>query len=180
MGWRCRRVRRLLALYVGDDLTEPERRAAEAHVAACPNCRAYLASLERSRDSLLQCRTQTSGDETSPSLWPALKNRLQAAPPAAPRRNSWLPVGAMTAATVAIAVVLWNRPAASLPSVRSVPSSGASWIPRGVRSVEAINNDARGTPEFTPNSPNQQFQPPVRSFYLLESGSPSANVDEEL
>jgi hypothetical protein len=128
MRWRCIWVHHRLALFVGDDLSSSETQQVTNHLEVCAACRRKEMSLRQSHDALLLLRvTNSEPRETSmPSLWPALQNAvtsLQAKP--APER-SWLPISAVLAASVAIAIVLWNRPtsppSAVLPSVRPYPA----------------------------------------------------------
>lgn len=41
----CRKIKDLLPLYIGNDVTEDERRAVSAHLQECPACREYQLSL---------------------------------------------------------------------------------------------------------------------------------------
>jgi hypothetical protein len=95
---------------------------------------------------------------------------------------SWLPAGALTAASVAIAIVLWHRPTA--PG-SNTPLAGPPIenIQRGNHSVDATNRDVFRPSWMLPETPTRTLQPqtpPVRSLFLLESGTPAATTEEEL
>src|SRR5262245_7892592 len=120
MGWRCVLFQNHLALYAGDDLSESEARAVETHLQCCPACRRRVDTLAQSRRLLTDCIANPVDTEPlGSSMWPALASRLRERSVRQRPRASWLPMGAMVAASVAIGVVVWNRPA-NLP-----PLSGA-------------------------------------------------------
>lgn len=131
MGWRCSSVRRRLALFVGDDLSGHERRAVAEHLTDCASCRDLLAALRRSREVMQICRTEHPDRDTSPALWPSVRGHLTEREFSRGPRRFWLPAGAVAAASVAIGVVLWNRPGqlepvhnrSSFPSTSTADSS---------------------------------------------------------
>lgn len=51
---KCRRVRRLLPDYLGDELSLRKRERVEGHLEACPDCRAELAALQGAWATLAQ------------------------------------------------------------------------------------------------------------------------------
>ncbi len=114
MGWRCVRVRRQLALLVGDDLPEREKASVESHLSRCASCREHQASLQRCRDAFVGLRAETVDSKLADLLWPGLRGRLTSVETSRSRR-AWLPVGAMAAASIAMGVVLLNRPATLEP-----------------------------------------------------------------
>ena len=111
MGWRCWCARRQLALLVGDDLSDPERRSVELHLSTCPACRERLASLERSHAAMLGDWGAAADSLADSSLWPSLRSCIAHTDLSRTQRRSLLPVGALVAASLAIATILWNRPA---------------------------------------------------------------------
>jgi anti-sigma factor RsiW len=46
-GVTCKEATDLIGDYVADNLTSPERRAFEAHLSGCPDCKAFLATYKR-------------------------------------------------------------------------------------------------------------------------------------
>jgi anti-sigma factor RsiW len=135
MGWRCVWVRKQLALYAGDDLSDTEKPSVESHLRGCAECRAHLDSLQRSREAMVQSHIRLIDAETSEfdrSFWPGLKGRLVERERRLGDRRAWLPATAILAAGVAMSVVLWNRPAelqppAVVPRVAPVAWSTEDW-----------------------------------------------------
>jgi hypothetical protein len=76
----CRRVRRLLPLFVGGDLGDEQVRFVESHVEECDACAAELSVYERSRQSLFALKATPR--EPAPDLWPAIRLRIGASRPA--------------------------------------------------------------------------------------------------
>ena len=137
MGWRCVSVRRRLALFVGDDLSEHEKRSVELHLNGCASCRDRLAALRGSRDVVQQYQAVLSDLEPLPSLWPSIRRQLTLQEFSRRPRRSWLPVSAVAAATIAMGVVLWNRPAYLEPFPDRTPRSA---IPTADSSGHAFNS----------------------------------------
>ncbi len=106
MGLRCWRVRKQLPMLLGDDLTGSQKKSVDLHVDACPDCREHLAALEHSHNLLLQCREAIGEPQEVTSLWPAIRGQLIRVETISPPAHSWMPVGTLLAASVAIAVVL--------------------------------------------------------------------------
>ena len=71
---RCRRVRRLLALFVGGDLSPRSTDAVELHLSNCADCHAEHETLEESRRALFCLKGPADGP--APDLWPELRSRL--------------------------------------------------------------------------------------------------------
>jgi hypothetical protein len=173
MGWRCVSVRRRLALFVGDDLSEPERRALERHVSKCASCCEYLASLQRSQEVIQQYRVQPAASENAPSLWPGLCRQLPAREFLRCPRRSWLPPSAVAAASIAIAVVLWNRPARLEPvpdrsSLRSTLATDPSFAVSKLNSEELIDR------------PGNERTLPAPAYFHLEKAEPADFIPGEL
>jgi anti-sigma factor RsiW len=127
MGWRCFFVRKQLALLVGDDLPDRPKRAVKAHLDACPTCRRHLAVLKGSRAAMLQGVAEHSAGGAS--LWPAIRSRLEHTSDQRPAQQSWLPIGSLAVASVALAVMLWEQSIGStmlrpISTERIAPSTG--------------------------------------------------------
>jgi hypothetical protein len=122
----CRHARSDLALWVGQDLTDKQRRdELRRHVARCPECRSHY---KRLKDSLrvLEDADRSPTYEAADSLWPELSNRIQrraAQHGPASRFNGWLPFVAVTAASALLVVAMETRPAPQ-------PSFSVAPIPR--------------------------------------------------
>lgn len=108
--WSCWAVRKKLALLVGDDLGDEERRRVESHVRACPTCRERWASLRSSRDAMLSA---FDAEDCPLALWPSVRSRIESSELRIRVQPRWLPAGAMIAASVAIFTMIWNRPQSS-------------------------------------------------------------------
>jgi hypothetical protein len=170
MGWRCVWVRRQVALYVGEDLTDEEKRSVESHLRVCIPCRDHMKSLQRSRQVMVSCRSSSSEGEEAASIWPTLKSSLRHRRPQHTGSN-WLPVGAMMAACLAIGVVVWNRPAAIEPVTLS---SGPFYSSRDLQPTWASH---LASPVFQTRSDlddwSERFLTTDAQFHL-ESAVPAA------
>lgn len=115
---KCRQVRQLLALEVGQDLIEQDREGVRQHLDECGPCRDHFERVQTGHHVLEQVRTSTAGDSSSfRSMWPEVKARLLARQSRAavfgrPALNGWLPIGALAAACIAILVVADGAPRA--------------------------------------------------------------------
>src|SRR5689334_20449449 len=91
----CRDLEERLAPYVDDEIAPDARRAAEAHMDACPPCRGRMVSERVVRDIVRDRRGELRG--TAPA---ALRARCLAARPVRPasRVRRWVPLS--VAATV--------------------------------------------------------------------------------
>ena len=167
MGWRCFIVRRQLALFVGDDLTDGQKRTVETHLEVCPSCRLQFAALQRSREAMLQCGVEHS--PIGPSLWPRLRSRLEPAELSRPVQPSLLPLGALAAASVAIAVMLWNGSGKSI-SATSVPH-GSSSVTGGQALMTNLSEYGGVSASAWPTERAGQSIP-ARAQFLLEQAHP--------
>lgn len=172
MGWRCVSVRRRLALFVGDDLSEHEKRSVEFHLNECASCRDLLAALHRSREVIQKCSTEPAETDTSPSLWQSVRRQLTEREFSRGPRRSWLPAGAVAAATIAIGVVLWNRPGHLEPVQyrSSFPSTSTTDFSFTVSSLDS------GT--MIGHSANEGLSAPPPYFHL-ESAHPVEFIPDE-
>lgn len=130
--FECSRVKKLLALHVGQDLSEQHQADAEQHVAQCAHCREHLERVQAGHDVLEQVRAHSvvhgeihgvAGSSPVRSVWPELKAKLLAQQARAEheslngvqRFNGWLPIGALAAACIAILVVADSGPPVDRP-----------------------------------------------------------------
>ena len=179
MGWRCRGFRTQLALLIGDDLSAREKAGVEFHLNGCPSCREYLASLRRSREARVRLHHDPRDSDAVPSLWPTLESRLNRVEPVVPVRRSWLPIGAMAAASVAMATIIWNRSVDFGPSQSAqAPANDPSPI-YGVEPVSVL--DVTGSGRFGQSEQPDVWVEPVdgRSDYHLENARPVGRSPQE-
>ena len=117
----CGRVQELLALSVGQDVSDEDRVETRLHMARCAACREYHVRVRAGYQVLEQVRVGTAAGHpyaSSPSLWPEVRARLLArrTRPAAQAFNAWLPVGALAAACLALLVVTDSFPRPDSPA----------------------------------------------------------------
>jgi hypothetical protein len=180
MGWRCVNVRRRLPLFAGDDLPEQEKESVELHLNKCANCRDRLASLRESRDFIQQYASVPAEPDTSPSLWPSIRNQLAHRYYARRPRRALLPVSAVAAASIAIGVVLWNRPV-------HLESFGDRTSRSAIHTVDSMDHAffgdrvSRLKPETVFGSPAwEEGSRRVTPYYQLDSSHPLGLVPGEL
>lgn len=121
----CRHARSDLALWVGRDLTDTQRREElRRHVSHCPECRSHFARLKQTLRVLEQA-DETPTYDAAASLWPELSGRIQhraASRGPTSRFNGWFPFVAMTAACALLVVVMETRPAQRpTPAISPIP-----------------------------------------------------------
>src|SRR3990170_2521482 len=111
----CREVRRLFPLYYDSEGDAGLQLEVGDHVAVCPECQQWFSRQSRCEDALVHLLS--TGDAT-PRTWEAIEDRVRAS--ARPRRRSvrfrfWRVATAVLAmaATMLIAVVLWQWPQAN-------------------------------------------------------------------
>jgi predicted anti-sigma-YlaC factor YlaD len=121
----CRQAKADIALWIGEDLPEPQHREElRRHVAACPECRAHYKRMKRTI-AVLEHADRAATYDSGDSLWPELSRRIARRPESAPSRfNGWLPFTAMTAACLALVVVMESRPT---NPVHHTPISRSAW-----------------------------------------------------
>ena len=179
MSWRCSRLRRKLALMVGDDLPGTETVYVEQHLRHCPACREYYADLSRTREAMLQTAVADQSPEYS-SLWPALGDRLDSARSAASSRFSqWLPVGALAAVSLAIMLVLFNLPAGSDSHRATGPGIRPSVV--GITDRPVAHRDLADPWEFDDAAGPDRAgaSPTTPSYFPLELVRPVSFLGED-
>ena len=110
----CRKTRRLLALWVGNDLDERDAAGVERHLAVCPHCREVRQGLHQSQQALDASRpavTRTgvaANRQLSTSVWPGAVRHISSIDERSGSRgwHDWLPTGALAAACVAMIAAL--------------------------------------------------------------------------
>lgn len=121
---RCRKIRRLLSLFLTDDLDETTARQVRLHLTGCAGCRGRSAELVRSQAALESLRLAEREDRQS-SLWPELSVRIARLRLGDGAVKGWIRVGALAAAC--LAVYVWGS--APWPSRPSSPESPTAITP---------------------------------------------------
>ncbi len=100
----CRRIQRILADYIEDNLSQDTTKAIEAHLRACEVCAQEYHRLLRVGDLLRQWAPEVP----THSLWMAVRGRLAFGH----RRRRWWRYGAGAAAAALLGIAIWamNRP----------------------------------------------------------------------
>ncbi|MBE3125696.1 MAG: zf-HC2 domain-containing protein [Acidobacteria bacterium] len=80
----CRKAKKLIPLYAGDDLRPRLMTAVRAHVDACPSCRKELGEYEQALTRLKEAAKAESVPDWSEGEWRALAARFK---PAAPEKQ---------------------------------------------------------------------------------------------
>lgn len=148
---KCRKTRRLLALWAGSDLEQRECQVVERHLAVCPGCRQVWDDLQRSQQVLEKARPLLLDAQERPlaawpvdafaaaSLWPAVERHIRLIDAttnasvnisnrvALANWRDWLPAGAVVAACLGIIVL-------NLPQV---PPMGDTASPAVIESSPA-------------------------------------------
>ena len=96
-----------MALAAGEDLDQTTWLQVERHLAECPECREFQKQMTAAMDKLLSVPEPFSEEDES-SLWPAVAQRievLRAAGSLRQRAVNWMPLVAVTAACLLVAVV---------------------------------------------------------------------------
>src|SRR5579871_5587034 len=105
----CRKTRRLLALWAGNDLDERDAGGIERHLAVCPQCREIRQGLHQAQQVLEAVRPTGAADrQLSTSVWPGVSRHIRSFNEAAVSGSwrEWLPTGALAAACVAMIAAL--------------------------------------------------------------------------
>jgi hypothetical protein len=112
---KCRKMRRLLALWAGNDLDERDATGLERHLASCPHCREVRQGLHRSQRALEAVRPGTVlENQQSASVWPGVARHVRSIDENSVPQGwrEWLPTAALAAACVAMMAAL-------IPTARS-------------------------------------------------------------
>lgn len=154
MSWnvKCRRVRKVLALWAGNDVELHEQVSAERHMAMCPGCREHWTMLQTGQQVLEQARLIPAGStEPVRSVWPEVQRQIRTlqAEPESPAWHGWLPMGALAAACLAVILTtspMFSPGAGNMAGRSNViyetqpvgqPAPGAPIRPRPVRPAPA-------------------------------------------
>lgn len=135
----CRRTRRILALWAGNDLEQCECQVAERHLAVCPSCREVWERLQQSQQLLEKVRPAPFEEHEQPfsawpppSVWPKVARQIRSMDDQVELSNwrDWLPTGAVAAACLGIiAVTLAEVPTSESGSPSLIVSSPATYEP---------------------------------------------------
>jgi len=129
----CKQAKADIALWIGEDLPDRSRRdQLRRHVSACADCRRHYKRLKGTLQVLEHADREQTFD-VSDSVWPELARRIQQNSEARSRGarfNGWLPFVAMTAACVALVVVMeTQRPHGTTSGDGPVPSGVFDFQP---------------------------------------------------
>ncbi len=134
----CKRVRRDIALWIGNDLDPARRIQVQRHIRECEPCRAHSAALKNSITLLsrVDCEAAEAGSE---SVWPAVEARLARCrvAPGSHRFNGWAVAAGVAAAwLIVVAASRWTaspEPAPTMgeprPVFTSAPVDQATPLP---------------------------------------------------
>jgi hypothetical protein len=113
----CKRAKTAIALWVGDDLDASSVNDLQSHLAECPVCRDRWLDMRRSLDVLHRVETPIDDRGQSGNIWPSVAARIlrrnQARQPQ--DFNGWVPALAVSAACLAIAVIITDLAPRSTP-----------------------------------------------------------------
>lgn len=189
IAWDCRQAKLQLALKAGGDLADPVASALlERHLAACPQCRRYLAGMEAALELLQSCSQPTAAAERSVGVWPRVSARLPSARERASRFQVWAPTVAMAAACAAmilVTIVQVERVASFDPIVTPRVKTLTGQSPRnlfledadfarGRMPIALPRIDSSATPVRYLNTPE-----PLRLEFPAEVDSPSRQTHLE-
>jgi hypothetical protein len=137
----CNRIEELLVPYLENDLSDEERRAIDAHVASCEECRRSLEAFTALEESLGDLK------ETVPS-WKTAETRFVRSVGFDGRRS--IPALVFNAPVfagfsfVALGVVLFLRGDVLFPAIRSLGPRFAASFDSSVQSLSRLFADAAG------------------------------------
>ncbi len=135
----CRFAREMIALWVGNDLTQAEAEAVSEHVEECPDCQQHVEVMMNSSDVLDSFKAATLQTRRD-SIWPVLECRLTATPlePAEGglsrrSRSAFRSVGMLSVAVLTFAVAVLPDYVPRSPAINqfsaSAPVSDVSTTP---------------------------------------------------
>lgn len=138
---RCRKIHRLLSLYLDGEVRPPQREAVEEHLRSCAKCRAALNDLR-----LLVSQAENLAPATLTSdLWPAIERRVLGQPALSPAGGSrlvplsgWRPrfAWALAVATVFLAFFLLRHHIYSPRPSPPVPQSQSQLLATAKSDIE--------------------------------------------
>ena len=100
----CRTARQSIALWVGNDLSQPSVVELEAHLESCEDCQQHAENLLSSSSVLLAYNSQ-SLERKRKSVWPNVRRQLPDRPDVC-TSNRWLSVQTVAAVAVVSAALL--------------------------------------------------------------------------
>jgi len=138
----CARIRRLLPLHAGGDLTPRRAARVEAHLDACADCRRELESLRAARARVREAAAAEKVPGWSEAEWKALMVRATAARverplPTAAARPRW----ALAAGTVGIALVVVALLVTGIFRTSPAPKVASAPAAQDVVSVTLVSPD---------------------------------------
>jgi hypothetical protein len=105
----CRQAQREIALLIGEDLSEDDRREeVEQHLKRCPGCREHRARAASALAAITTAEPQSTFESVH-SLWPGVRRRLAQPPAPVPRQwdwKAWAPFAAGVAACASLLLIV--------------------------------------------------------------------------
>lgn len=151
----CRQAQREIALLVGDDIGDDDRRRnVERHVASCPACRERQAKMTAALGAMVSVEAPGTFDAVH-SLWPGLRRRLNrplSRGPAGGNWKSWTPFAAGVATCAGLLIfasAAFHDPSVDRPSINRDVSP---LYPPLHSAIDKLSEDANGTPKVRPAS----------------------------
>jgi len=151
MKCRCSDTRERVAMLVGQDAVDPLPEEVRRSLANCPQCREYYEDMTAAHTALEQFADDDAG-VLQKSLWPALEPRLTVQRPTTKRfenfKQRFVPAFSMTAACLAMLIVVWDTQTPSPRVYRTaVNGGGENWSSTPVMRVGNFTGD-----EATPSN----------------------------
>jgi hypothetical protein len=172
----CRQAKADIALWIGEDLPDRSRREElRRHVSACHGCRSHYRRLKGTLQVLEHADREQTYD-VSDSVWPELARRIEQQSDSRSRGarfNGWLPFVAMTAACVALVVVMETQGP-------PVPGHGSDPLPGGVFDFSPLfPRTTRPDRLSTPSTDGRRTDVPIESLSGAAAAeqSPAAGED---
>jgi hypothetical protein len=149
----CRQAQREIALLVGDDINDDDRRRdVERHVASCHACRERQAKIAAALGAMVSTEAPGTFDSVH-SLWPGLRRRLNrplSRGPAGGNWKSWTPFAAGVATCAGLLIfasAAFHEPDGDRPSVNREMSP---LYPPLNSAINELSEDANGKPVVRP------------------------------
>ena len=123
----CAQARNLVALLVGDDISDADRPEVERHIAECSSCKSYHAGLLETQNQLLSVAAEPTAK--SPGLWADLQPKVQLASQgrSAKQFNGW--AAALAVAATVMAMFAISSDMTPVQSANTVPEFSPSAAP---------------------------------------------------